>query len=535
MEFPLTYTEMAKEKSGRSCSLEQLPTPGRRGDFPSIKVPIGAHKRGFDPNKFNLIMELGYFVKGLIDIDLAVPIPNKILVEVEEDTDPSAAGPSFTANATPLPFSNAFVETILEGNIKKASSNLTVAKIASPEPVSSRDKIPESSQTEDSFLSPESDKFSTANQPHQLLKETAIVRLQSALNWADMVDDVERDASLVAHDDDWHTVDKKKANQKKKNKSPSSGIKYYWSNGQLGKGRILRRLDRALSNNAWSTKFDGWACKYQPRENSDHAVLVGFAITIPKPNNIPFRFQKGFTDLKQALDACSHLSHYISDPWKAAVFNMIYLLWTIRNEAVFEGLEPKSYPLKVKLLTAIKDSAAFSSNFMNNNGMELSIVATLGVPTEARPIPRVQSCIWILPWFDEYKINCDGSATGNPGKAGIGAAARNHLGIVLGVLTKGLGITSSYYAECEAIIEVLSWAVIKGWLKLWIESDSLTTVTNFNNNLVPCPQRTRWNGLKDCFSSLRFSHNWREANFSSDTASKRANSLADGVMETFDG
>ncbi|KAF6156531.1 hypothetical protein GIB67_011332 [Kingdonia uniflora] len=34
--------------------------------------------------------------------------------------------------------------------------------------------------------------------PHQLLKETAIIKLQSALKWADMVDDIERDKALIA-------------------------------------------------------------------------------------------------------------------------------------------------------------------------------------------------------------------------------------------------------------------------------------------------------------------------------------------------
>ncbi|KAF6167795.1 hypothetical protein GIB67_027573 [Kingdonia uniflora] len=137
---------MAKENAGRSCSLEQLPIPGRRGDFPSIKVPIESHKRGLYRNRFNLVcrlhlqkvtmmeardqaialwipiggcrlipvgvefwemetlmslgrtlgtpiqidhssstMDFGYFAKVLVDIDLAAPIPNKILVEVDDD------------------------------------------------------------------------------------------------------------------------------------------------------------------------------------------------------------------------------------------------------------------------------------------------------------------------------------------------------------------------------------------------------------------------------------------------------------------
>ncbi|KAF6154473.1 hypothetical protein GIB67_028365 [Kingdonia uniflora] len=43
---------------GSSCSIDQLPIPGRRGDFTSIKIPIEAHKRGLDRNKFNLVGRL---------------------------------------------------------------------------------------------------------------------------------------------------------------------------------------------------------------------------------------------------------------------------------------------------------------------------------------------------------------------------------------------------------------------------------------------------------------------------------------------
>ncbi|KAF6172377.1 hypothetical protein GIB67_022600 [Kingdonia uniflora] len=32
----------------------------------------------------SLTMDFGYFIKDLVDIDLAVPVPNKILVEVDE-------------------------------------------------------------------------------------------------------------------------------------------------------------------------------------------------------------------------------------------------------------------------------------------------------------------------------------------------------------------------------------------------------------------------------------------------------------------
>ncbi|KAF6134912.1 hypothetical protein GIB67_002313 [Kingdonia uniflora] len=50
---------------------------------------------------------------------------------------------------------------------------------------------------------------------HQLLKETAIIRLQSALKWADMVEDTEQDEALIAHEGAWETPGKHQKNWQK--------------------------------------------------------------------------------------------------------------------------------------------------------------------------------------------------------------------------------------------------------------------------------------------------------------------------------
>ncbi|KAF6148517.1 hypothetical protein GIB67_042476 [Kingdonia uniflora] len=111
--------------------------------------------------------------------------------------------------------------------------------------------------------------------------------------------------------------------------------------------------------------------------------------------------------------------------------NLLYLIWLSRNDAVFEGSDINYNNLKIKILNTIKDIAPLSTYCMFNNSFELSILVSLGVPTKARPAPKVQGCRWPLPWFEEAKINSDGSAIGNPGKADFGAVARGHYGEVL--------------------------------------------------------------------------------------------------------
>ncbi|KAF6175458.1 hypothetical protein GIB67_021948 [Kingdonia uniflora] len=53
-------------------------------------------------------------------------------------------------------------------------------------------------------------------------------------------------------------------------------------------------------------------------------------------------------------------------------------------------------------------------------------------PHKSETLPRVRSCTWALPWFQEVKINVGAVAIGSPGSAGIGAVARNNQGDVIG-------------------------------------------------------------------------------------------------------
>ncbi|KAF6158195.1 hypothetical protein GIB67_014989 [Kingdonia uniflora] len=246
-----------------------------------------------------------------------------------------------------------------------------------------------------------------------------------------------------------------------------------------------------------------------------------------------FQLQAGFTNLKTTLESCKHLSSYLNDIWKAAVLNIVYLIWIARNAFVLEGFSHSINDIKRRSLVAIKDAVGLSCNSMANSCLELSIVAALGVPIKARPLPRIQSTTWALPRYQEVKINCGAAAIGATGKAGVGAAARNHLGDVLGVLTKGLGNTTLFFSECEAILGAIDWAVQNNWKKIWIESDSQTAISDFIKNHVPWPQRARWNRMKTSFKQIRFSHCWKVANFSAYQTAKRGVSLPVGNLETF--
>ncbi|KAF5176565.1 Dnase i-like superfamily protein [Thalictrum thalictroides] len=78
--------------------------------------------------------------------------------------------------------------------------------------------------------------------------------------------------------------------------SPSSGNNVTWCSNQLGRRRIVARLDRALYNLAWIAKFSGWKFKVFESLGSDHSPLFGEPCSCPKPCNIPFKFNMCWTD-----------------------------------------------------------------------------------------------------------------------------------------------------------------------------------------------------------------------------------------------
>ncbi|KAF6159834.1 hypothetical protein GIB67_032918 [Kingdonia uniflora] len=112
------------------------------------------------------------------------------------------------------------------------------------------------------------------------------------------------------------------------------------------------------------------------------------------------------------------------------------------------------------------------------------IFHSLQVPLKHRRAPRIRSCIWELPWFEETKINCDGSCLGNPGIAGGGAVFRTYTGSFLGVLVENIGLNTSYFAECSIIVSALNKSYEKGWLKIFLVSASTAAITAFKNNKV---------------------------------------------------
>jgi len=71
-----------------------------------------------------------------------------------------------------------------------------------------------------------------------------------------------------------------------------------------------------------------------------------------------------------------------------------------------------------------------------------------------------------------HTAHCDGGARGNPGPAGYGAVIEDPQGRVVARLSEYLGRQTNNYAEYQALLAVLAWALEHGTKFLRVVSDS---------------------------------------------------------------
>ncbi|KAF6168855.1 hypothetical protein GIB67_041739 [Kingdonia uniflora] len=184
-------------------------------------------------------MDFGYFAKVLVDIHLAVPFLNKILVEVDEgdfwQRVELGSTPKFCSHCKITGHTfveyRAIKEQVLRAEEPKEKQKNQ--KVPAPEEKLYKELEETTTENEEKrgFNPEDGEDIADTSRPghdrespHQLHKETAPIRLQSALKWADMVDDAERDNALITYEGVWPTPGIEKEPKKLTAKKKFTGI-----------------------------------------------------------------------------------------------------------------------------------------------------------------------------------------------------------------------------------------------------------------------------------------------------------------------
>ncbi|XP_026459399.1 uncharacterized protein LOC113360063 [Papaver somniferum] len=143
--------------------------------------------------------------------------------------------------------------------------------------------------------------------------------------------------------------------------APKTGLAYSWSNCQHGNKRTLCNFDRAMFNQMWLQKYSDWGYTVGLRVVSDHSPLLGGSASIPKPANVPFRFQQMWLSHPQFMEAVSKcclkkLKQALQD-WNWNVFGNIHVQINDAEKKMQEAMkESDNNPFDDTILNKLVDA-----------------------------------------------------------------------------------------------------------------------------------------------------------------------------------
>ncbi|XP_050222916.1 uncharacterized protein LOC126673008 [Mercurialis annua] len=256
------------------------------------------------------------------------------------------------------------------------------------------------------------------------------------------------------------------------------------------------------------------------------ATQMGFSIKEQKnlTDLISNFLVQGVWHLDNVVNTEHDFSSQIAALWSAAIISAVWMIWNSRNDAIFEGVEPNIHITLRHIWKAIRETDFYRCGSMHNSEKEKKIISLLNIKKIHGKAPRIIEVKWHPPLVNWIKVNTDGSATGSPGIAGSGGIFRNARGFPKGAFAFGIGSSLAFIAELRAAMFAIKVAWNKGWLNLWLESDSLFVVDALKTKSMNVPWRVMDQWL-DCLfyiskMNVVVSHIYREGNVVADILAK---------------
>lgn len=220
--------------------------------------------------------------------------------------------------------------------------------------------------------------------------------------------------------------------------------------------------------------------------------------------------------LEANLTSLNHSSRLF---WFIAVSNLLWCLWSERNKRRHEGGVCCALKLKQFFVLSLRDSATLVFPSTSSSISSLPIFNLLGLSPLRLAAPRFIPVLWQPPPPLWVKVNIDGSFHGR-NNAGFWGVFRDSSATFLGAFSCLVEASSAIETELLAVIEAINVAWAKGWLKLWLETDSTLVLHYFHSpNLVPWRFKIPWANCISITKQLSFyvSHIFREGNTVADT------------------
>lgn len=213
------------------------------------------------------------------------------------------------------------------------------------------------------------------------------------------------------------------------------------------------------------------------------------------------------------INCCAYESVHMNLNWSIAFLQVIWQIWTSRNEAIF------------------------TTNAERNSLHHLCIQKATEFQASLKPQPAksvIQIAVrWTPPPSGWYKLNTDGSVGGISNRAGAGGLIRDERGTWTSWFSRFVGSTNSLITELWAVREGLQLAKRLNIQNLVVELDALVVVNllnglNVNEFLTPIVLDCR--EILQGFREARVQHSFREGNRVADLLAKMGRHLTSGMI-----
>ncbi|XP_026399611.1 uncharacterized protein LOC113295495 [Papaver somniferum] len=161
-------------------------------------------------------------------------------------------------------------------------------------------------------------------------------------------------------------------------------------------------------------------------------------------------------------------------------------------------------------------------------------------PSIASNVWKIQQCVYIN---DEkiktaWSISCGPAVSANTygnGMAAFGIIARNYESQVIGVVSGGTSITTTYIVDALAVVWDIEWGIKLQCSRILIRSHSLTVIEDAKKGVMPWCLQSRWMKAKKKITEIIYEQCYKEVNFSATELAKQGARLPQGSVVVNEG